>query len=285
MAFNRSPIGAVARMAALALAALAMTLAGAAAFDETKYPDWSGQWRRARGAANAWDETKAPGLAQNPPLTPEYRAIWEASIADQAAGGQGNDTRVTCVSNGMPRLMTIIRVVGFVITPDITYMIFENNIPRWIYTDGRDFPTDEEPTYAGYSIGKWLDTEGRGRYDTLEIETRFFKGPRNYEPSGLPLHADNQSIVKERLFLDKADTDIMHNEVTTIDHALTRPWTVSKTYHRVKKVEWHEDLCSESNNHVVIGKENYYLSGDGYLMPAKKDQAPPDLRYFKQTRK
>jgi hypothetical protein len=285
MAFNRSPIGAVARMAALALAALAMTLAGAAAFDETKYPDWSGQWRRARGAANAWDETKAPGLAQNPPLTPEYRAIWEASIADQAAGGQGNDTRVTCVSNGMPRLMTIIRVVGFVITPDITYMIFENNIPRWIYTDGRDFPTDEEPTYAGYSIGKWLDTEGRGRYDTLEIETRFFKGPRNYEPSGLPLHADNQSIVKERLFLDKADKDIMHNEITTIDHALTRPWTVSKTYHRVKKVEWHEDLCSESNNHVVIGKENYYLSGDGYLMPAKKDQAPPDLRYFKQTRK
>jgi hypothetical protein len=285
MAFNRSPIGALARMTALAMAALTMTLFGAAAFDETKYPDWSGQWRRARGAANAWDETKAPGLAQNPPLTPEYRAIWEASIADQAAGGQGNDTRVTCVSNGMPRLMTIIRVVGFVITPDITYMIFENNIPRWIYTDGRDFPTDEEPTYAGYSIGKWLDTEGQGRYDTLEIETRFFKGPRNYEPSGLPLHADNQSIVKERLFLDKADTDIMHNEITTIDHALTRPWTVSKTYHRVKKVEWHEDLCSESNNHVVIGKENYYLSGDGYLMPAKKDQAPPDLRYFKQTRK
>ena len=285
MAFKRSPIGAVARMAALALAALAMTLVGAAAFDETKYPDWSGQWRRARGAANAWDETKPPGLAQNPPLTPEYRAIWEASIADQAAGGQGNDTRVTCVSNGMPRLMTIIRIMGFVITPDITYMIFENNIPRWIYTDGRDFPKDEEPTYAGYSIGKWLDTEGQGRYDTLEIETRFFKGPRNYEPSGLPLHADNQSIVKERLFLDKADKDIMHNEITTIDHALTRPWTVSKTYHRVKKVEWHEDLCSESNNHVVIGKENYYLSGDGYLMPAKKDQAPPDLRYFKQTHK
>jgi hypothetical protein len=35
----------------------------------------------------------------------------------------------------------------------------------------------------------------------------------------------------------------------------------------------------------VIGKENYFLSADGLLMPAKKDQPPPDLRYFKQTQK
>ena len=34
-----------------------------------------------------------------------------------------------------------------------------------------------------------------------------------------------------------------------------------------------------------VGKENYFLSGDGLLMPARKDQPAPDLRYFKQTRK
>jgi hypothetical protein len=39
------------------------------------------------------------------------------------------------------------------------------------------------------------------------------------------------------------------------------------------------------HNHVSIGKENYFLSVDGYLMPARKDQAPPDLRYFNQARK
>jgi hypothetical protein len=27
------------------------------------------------------------------------------------------------------------------------------------------------------------------------------------------------------------------------------------------------------------------LSADDLLMPAKKDQPPPDLRYFKETRK
>ena len=35
----------------------------------------------------------------------------------------------------------------------------------------------------------------------------------------------------------------------------------------------------------MIGKENYFVSGDGYLMPARKDQPPPDLRYFKPARK
>ena len=150
---------------------------------------------------------------------------------------------------------------------------------------GKGFPADNEPSYAGYSVGIWLDTDGDGRFDTLEIETRDFKGPRNYEPSGMPLHLDNQSIVKERLALDKANPNILKNEITVIDHALTRPWTVTKNYHRIPGGRMYEDLCNESNNHVQIGKEGYFLSADGYLMPTKKGQAPPDLRYFKQSQK
>jgi hypothetical protein len=41
-------------------------------------------------------------------------------------------------------------------------------------------------------------------------------------------------------------------------------------------------VCAEGNVHVSIGKEVYFLGADGLLMPAKKDQPPPDLRYFKQ---
>jgi hypothetical protein len=40
--------------------------------------------------------------------------------------------------------------------------------------------------------------------------------------------------------------------------------------------------CAENNLHVRIGGEDYMISADGLLMPAKKDQPPPDLRYFKQ---
>jgi hypothetical protein len=66
----------------------------------------------------------------------------------------------------------------------------------------------------GYSIGRWTDENGDGAYDVLEVETRGFKGPRVYDATGLPLHFDNQSIFKERIFLDKADPKILHDEVT-----------------------------------------------------------------------
>jgi hypothetical protein len=33
----------------------------------------------------------------------------------------------------------------------------------------------------------------------------------------------------------------------------------------------------------VIGDQNYFVSGDGYLMPTRKNQTPPDLRYFKSV--
>ncbi len=262
-------------IAGLALAgALLMTMAGAQAFDETKYPDWSGQWRKPQGIGNQWEQTKPPGRAQQAPLTAEYQAIFEASLADQAAGGQGADIRITCVSTGMPRMMTA----------KVTYINSENNQPRRIYTDGRGFPKDEEATWSGYSIGKWLDTDNDGRFDTLEVETRNFKGPRVYEASGIPLHSDNESIVHERIALDKQNKDLLHYEITTIDHALTRPWTVLKTFRRERNVLWSEDQCSENNNHVVVGKEFYFLSGDGYLMPTRRDQPPPDTRYFRTGR-
>jgi hypothetical protein len=92
-------------------------------------------------------------------------------------------------------------------------------------------------------------------------------------------------VVKERIYLDKANPDILRDEITTIDHALTRPWTVTKNYRRSRNPHWVEAVCMEANPHLRIGKENYMMSADGYLMPAKKDQPPPDLRYFNQARK
>jgi hypothetical protein len=149
-------------------------------------------------------------------------------------------------------------------------------------------PTNAEPTYQGYSIGRWIDEDGDGRYDVLEVDTRGpFKGPRAYDASGLPLHFDNQSTFKERFHLDKNNPNLLHDEITVFDHALTRPWSVDKTFRRDPNPHpnWGQTFCTEGNNQIVIGTENYFLSGDGLLMPAKKDQAPPDLKYFKQTRK
>jgi hypothetical protein len=262
-------------------AALCVCLHGAWAQDEGKFPDLSGQWKRPPGIGIQWDQTKPIGLAQQPPLTNEYQAIFEASLQDQGKGGQGNDPRFTCIPNGMPRIMSVIFPMEIVPLPKITYMMFEYDIPRRIYTDGRDWPQGAEPTFMGYSIGKWFD-DGGAR--VLEVETRNMKGPRTYDTSGLPLHTDNQTVVKERIFLDRADGDLLHDEITTIDHALTRPWTVTKNYRRERNVVWVENVCNEYNPHVSIHNEIYYLSADGDLMPAKKDQLPPDLKYFTRKR-
>ena len=124
------------------------------------------------------------------------------------------------------------------------------------------------------------DTSGSGRYDELRVETRLLKNPRAYDSSGIPFHADAQTIVKERFYQDKDKPDVLHDEITTIDHALTRPWTVVKNYIRVRNPIWVEAICAEQNDHIKIGGETYMLNADGRLMPAKKGQKPPDLSFF-----
>ena len=61
------------------------------------------------------------------------------------------------------------------------------------------------------------------------------------------------------------------------------PWTVTKTHRRESKPIWFEYVCAEGNHHVVIGKENYFVSEDGYLMPTRKGQPAPDLKFFDST--
>ena len=279
---------------AVALAVFAVSIGSAQAFDEAMYPNLKGQWTRriipGLGGQPSFDQTKPWGFGQQAPLTPEYTKVLQDSLADQAKGGQGNHIRgFSCEPYGMPMMTLAFWPQEYVITPDTTHILINHQAhTRRIYTDGRDWPTRElEPTYAGYSIGRWVDEDGDGRYDVLEIETRGpFKGPRVYDGTGLPLHHDNQSIFKERIYLDKANSNVLHNEITVIDHALTRPWTVDKQYLRNSNPRpiWPEDSC-EGNMHVRVGTENYFISGDGFLMPARKDQLPPDLRYFKRTEK
>ncbi len=269
-------------IAAAAIAMLPGSFATAAnAQNPQKYPAWEGDWGRG-SPVGSWDPTKPPGLAQDAPLTPEYRAVYEANLA-KAKAGIDYDPKATCGPPGMPRIMAMYEPMEIVIKPDVTYMLMESVNPiRRIYTDGRDWPKDVTPSYVGYSIGQWRDTTGNGQYDTLEIETRdILKGPRLYDGTGIPLADDNETVVKEKLYLDKANPGIMHNEITTIDHALTRPWTVSRFYKRDLSPP-QEYVCTEDNRWVVIADRVYMKDTDGYFMPTQKDQPPPDLKYFQK---
>jgi hypothetical protein len=267
-------------------AVLGLALAAAQPIEPGKYPDWKGKWIRT--SAGTFDPDKPPGLGQRAPLTDEYQKILEASLADQARGGQGNNPMAACIPPGMPRMM-----IGYgggmeiVVTPDITYMVMGEPMLqlRRIYTDGRNWPENLEPSFSGTSIGKWEGPDRDRRYQALAVETRGMKSPRSYDSSGMPFHRDNQAVVKERIYLDRTDPNMLRDEMTVTDHALTRPWTVMRTYRRDRNPSWMETICGEDEHQVKIGKEQYFLSGDGMLMPTRKDQAAPDLRYFNQSQK
>jgi len=127
------------RFAALAVATLLAT-SPAHAQDLSKFPDWSGQWRRPAGLAAAWDPTKPPGLGQQAPLTPEYQAIFEATLKDRAVGGLTGDPTGLCLPHGLPRMMVAIFPAEFVITPKITYYLTDYTTSRRIFTNDRDWP-------------------------------------------------------------------------------------------------------------------------------------------------
>src|SRR5260370_42565988 len=92
---------------AVALAA-ALAVEGAQAADDAKYPDWTGQWARFAvklPTQPSHDQTKPWGRGQEAPLTPEYQAVLEASIADQAIAGLGNFPTTLGRAAGMPHTM------------------------------------------------------------------------------------------------------------------------------------------------------------------------------------
>src|SRR6267154_2797785 len=201
---------------AMAAATVLVTSAVAASAGEAKYPDWSGAWERwypenwvldpgngtrTAGGQPSHDQSKPWARGQEAPLTPEYEKVYKESLADQADGGEGLffNHGVRCMPGGMPIMTIAFAPMEFVVTPNLTYILTSNQEPiRRIYTDGRDFPTDLTPNFAGYSIGRWV-----------------------------------------------------------------------------------ESTCIETNSMVAIGRESYYMSADGMLMPVRKGQHPPDSRYFK----
>jgi len=92
---NQPNIPSISAIAALVLALTAGLLAlpaVAQVIDLSKYPDLKGQWLRPVGGpfvhGPPWDASKPEGRGQQPPLTEEYRALYEENLADQAAAGR-----------------------------------------------------------------------------------------------------------------------------------------------------------------------------------------------------
>jgi hypothetical protein len=89
-------------LGAIALAALSVSTANAEILDYSKYPNLKGQWNRlivpGLPGQPSFDQTKPWGFGQEAPLTPEYKAVLEASLADQVRAGRATSPTALAAS-------------------------------------------------------------------------------------------------------------------------------------------------------------------------------------------
>src|SRR3954464_3080698 len=127
MMTGRSSSGVLVRAAnligALTIAVVLCAPMSARAWDDTKYPNFGGQWKRPPGIGNQFDQTRPAREAQKVEFTPEYQKKFEANLKDQALGGQGDDPTYQCLHDGMPRAMNVIFPMEVIVTPKTTFML------------------------------------------------------------------------------------------------------------------------------------------------------------------
>jgi hypothetical protein len=135
----------------------------------------------------------------------------------------------------------------------------DGNRLRRIYTDGRGHGDDPDPSFFGESIGRW---EG----DTLVVDT-IAVTPETYiaisESVGLPNGGDMHIVERIRL----AGPDLLADElVITAPHVLTRPWTTTRLFHRLRgrRYDILEGVCLQG-----FFKHGKNADGDPAFIPRK----------------
>jgi hypothetical protein len=123
-------------------------------------------------------------------------------------------------------------------TPGTTAILYETtNNYRQIFTDGRELPTDPNPTWQGYSVGRW---DG----DTLVVETTGFNDrSRLGRPAQYP-HSEALRITERYRRRDFGHIDLQ----MTVDDpkTFTRPWTTKAELVLRPDTEMLEYVCNEN---------------------------------------
>jgi hypothetical protein len=106
---------------------------------------------------------------------------WAAALVKKRSIEQGLDPNVHCMPRDAPRIWTDDYYKRIFEVPGRIVILMERNMQyRQIFTDGRAFPKDPNPTWNGYSTGHW---EG----DTMVIETIGFRDDLWLDAAGNPL--------------------------------------------------------------------------------------------------
>jgi len=177
------------------------------------------------------------------PLQPRARELYNQRIETNGKDHPG----VRCLPSGIPEKDNIPDGLKVVQTEDVTIFLHDSRtIFRQIFTDGRSFPRDPQPTWMGYSIGHW-------DRDTFVVETIGQNGKTWLDMRGLP--GTEALRVTERF--SRPRIGHMDVEVTIDDpEAYTKPWTVKFGWRLVPDTDLIESICEENNKDLphMVGK-------------------------------
>ena len=205
-------------------------------------PDLSGFWMPENPVKHLLN-LAADMKPEDVPLQPCARDLYNQRIENNGKDHPG----VSCLPSGIPEKNNIPDGLKLVQTPELVVLLHESRtIYRQIFTDGRPLPKDPQPTWMGYSVGKWDK-------DTLVVETIKQNGKTWLDMRGLPGTESLRVIERySRPTIGHIDIDV------TIDDpkAYTKPWTVRLTWRLLPDTDLIESICEENSKDLphMVGK-------------------------------
>ena len=170
----------------------------------------------------------------------------EINRRNQVASGL--DWLSRCLPATTPLATMLSEVTKIVQAPGLTLVMHElDNATRQIYTDGRPLPTDPNPSWLGYSIGRW-------DRDTLVVETIGFNGKAPLDIMGHP-RSESMRITERYRRRDVGHLDV---ELTFDDPVVyTKPFTIKVTHQLQADTDILEYFCNENEKdqiHLINAK-------------------------------
>jgi len=204
-------------------------------------PDLSGIWAAEcaiYGRDSCFTRSLFFNLAKDLKPDDVQMTTWATQIqAQRESRNHVDDPYGYCLPPGTPRINFGGGPFRILPTPQMTAILYETLVGmtfRQVFTDGRPLPEVIEPTWLGYSIGRW---DG----ETFVIETAGFRDGGWLDTlKGRP-HSDALRVT-ERF----RRTDFGHMDLTiTIDDpkAFLKPWTIKAPLTLLPDTELVEAFC------------------------------------------
>jgi hypothetical protein len=204
-------------------------------------PDFSGLWQP---EVNPYRFNVIQDLKDESIFRPAAEAVFMARVKDF----RRDDPVTNCLPGGPSEMVSAMyRIIQ---SPTVVALLYETGTGRYrqIYMDGRKLPKDPNPTWLGYSVGRW---EG----DTLVVESTGFNDRTWLDRAGHP-HSEKLRVTER---FRRIDFGHMQYQITFDDpETLTKPLNLSLAVNYRADTDMLENVCNENNRDKVhmVGTAN-----------------------------